>query len=141
MSSLSTMCETDRILQSRVVESGGAVVSSFWRAAGMPGDSGTPTEWLADLPGLVVSVHCECRSEIAAARFMRRTRHPGHRDEVRTASEIMASIRALVPLRPLGVGELVVADTSAPVDIRVLGDAIAETFVRCRARLAADGAR
>ena len=107
--------ESDAILRSTVESSDGAIVSSFWHVDGMDADSGTPTDWLRALSTTIVNVHCECPPAIAADRFLRRARHPGHLDGARTARDVLASIQALAPYGPLAIGEPVVVDTTHPV--------------------------
>jgi len=43
--------ESDAIFQDLAKASEGALLVSFWRAPGMPQDSGTPTGWLPGLSG------------------------------------------------------------------------------------------
>jgi chloramphenicol 3-O-phosphotransferase len=110
--------ESDALLQAeagRSAQSTGAVLTSFWRLPGMPPDSGTPTEWLFDMSEIIVTVRCVCPAEIAAERFARRTRHPGHLDGLRTYAEILASIRALPPITSLYLGEVIDVDTGGLV--------------------------
>lgn len=108
--------EADVILHADVSASVGAIVSSFWHVPGMPTDSGTPTDWLDSLSGVIVNVHCECPPAVAADRFLRRTRHAGHLDGTRSAADVHASIDALAALGSLGIGEPVLVDTTLPID-------------------------
>lgn len=133
--------ESDAILESELSASSGAIVSSFWHLSGMPSDSGTPTEWLANLSRVIVQVRCMCPPEIAARRFMRRTRHPGHLDGTRTAAEVLASIEALVPFGPLLLGEPVVVDTTQPIVAEAILRDVRAGLARCLTRLAADACR
>ena len=126
--------ESDGILQSTASSSDGAVITSFWHVAGMPSDSGTPTEWIGELSGTVVNIHCDCPPHVAADRFLHRRRHPGHLDGTRTAAEVVASIEALVPYGPLAVGEPVVIDTSHAVVASTLRPAVEDGFARCVTR-------
>jgi thymidylate kinase len=112
--------ESDQILQTEAIASDGAVLVSHWRLPGMPSSSGTPTAWLAELSGRVINVHCECDPEIAAERFVQRRRHHGHRDEEKSHSEILASIRSVARLRRLDIGPRVDVDTSQKPDLCVL---------------------
>lgn len=117
--------ESDALLQSAVSSSNGAVVTSFWHVAGMADDSGTPTEWLRTLSRNLVNVHCECPTELAAARFVQRARHPGHLDGNRSAADVLASIRALPTPGYLGIGQLVVVDTTDAIEpARLLQDVV-----------------
>jgi len=83
----------------------------------MPSDSGTPTEWLPR-QGLV-HVHCVCPPELAAARFLRRIRHPGHRDS-RTSYEVLASIREVEEWGILDLEPRVDVNTSDEPDLQDL---------------------
>jgi glucokinase len=105
--------ESDRILQSEAAASQGAVLVSHWRLPGMAPGSGTPTSWLRPLSVKIVNVHCECPVDLAAERFVRRQRHPGHLDGERSHSEVMAGIRQVARLGRLNLGPRVDVDTSA----------------------------
>jgi predicted kinase len=112
--------ESDQILQAEAIALDGAVLVSHWRLPGMPSSSGTPTAWLAELSSKVVHVHCECAPEIAAERFIQRRRHPGHRDEEKSHSEILAGIRSVALFGRLNIGPRVDVDTSQMPDFCVL---------------------
>lgn len=118
--------ESDRILQHDATASNGAVLVSFWRVAGLPDDSGTPCEWLAPLSDAMVHLHCVCGADVAATRFITRTRHAGHLDSSRSPDEIAASLRALAALPPPELGPRIDVDTSGRPDIeklaRMVGD-------------------
>jgi glucokinase len=116
--------DSDEILRSTVEGCQGAIVCSFWRVPGMPENSGTPVEWLEPLSPAIVNVHCACPPEVAAERFLRRTRHPGHLDGTKTPAGVRASIHALAPYGPLAIGELVVVDTMKPVDAEALSEIV-----------------
>jgi predicted kinase len=78
---------------------------------------------IAALGGRLVEVYCSCPAEVAADRYARRAgaSHPVH--VVRELSpEFLAEFD-----RPVGLGELVVVDTTAPVDVR---DVAAQVRVR-----------
>jgi glucokinase len=104
--------ESDVILQHEATSSDGAILVSFWRLPGTPSDSGTPTDWLAAPSFHVVNVHCACEVEVAATRFVRRPRHPGHLDGESSPVEVVASLRALAQLPPLNLGQRIDVDTS-----------------------------
>jgi predicted kinase len=65
------------------------------------------------LGGQVVEVYCDCPIQLATARYNDRaaTRHPVH-----VVDSLSADLAAEFD-QPIGLGELVVVDTSAPVDI------------------------
>jgi shikimate kinase len=133
--------ESDALLQSAVASSTGAVVASFWHVAGMAADSGTPTEWLGALSRTLVNVHCHCPSQLAAARLIQRSRHPGHLDRTRSIVEVLARIREIPRHSSLGVGEPVVIDTTNAVEPALMLRDVEAAFTRCLTRLAADGGR
>lgn len=79
------------------------------------------------LGGQVVEVYCQCPAGLAASRFAERAirdRHPVHVDTSVTLAELAEFDR------PVGIGELITVDTTAPVDIPALA-------AQVRARLAA----
>lgn len=93
-----------------------AALVSFWRREAVSESSGTPTGPLAELPGSVVEVFCRCDPEVAARRFVARTRHPGHLDATTGYHERLARFRSLAGAYPVGLGEVVTVDTSADAD-------------------------
>src|SRR5579863_5026138 len=99
--------ESDAILQREATASNGAILVSFWRAPGMPPESGTQADWVSALSNHVVHVHCRCAPEIAAERFRKRKRHPGHLDDEASYSEILTSLQKLSELEPLSIGQSV----------------------------------
>jgi gluconate kinase len=104
--------ESDSIFQAEAMASSGAILTSFWRLAGMPQDSGTPTDWLRSLSNQIVTVHCTCQPEIAAQRFIGRKRHAGHLDEAKSPAAILESVLNLAALQPLDIGQQIEVDTS-----------------------------
>ena len=104
--------ESDTILQQEASHSSGAILVSFWRLPGMPPDSGTPTDWLDAPSHHVVNVYCGCELEVAASRFLRRQRHPGHLDGESSSAEVLSSLRKLTQLSPLDIGPRIDVDTS-----------------------------
>jgi glucokinase len=125
----------DTVLQAETLASpGGAVIVSFWRVEGMASDSGTPTDWLAQLPGALVNVHCLCPPRVAAYRFNRRVRTAGNEDQRQTYEGILAGLEALAELGPPRVGEPVEVDTSYSPRITVIVSRVEEAFARVVAR-------
>ncbi len=100
------------VLATLVEQAYGAVLTSFWRHRGDGGSSGTPSEWLAQLSSPIVEVHCRCHPELAARRFFGRSRHPGHLDAVRSREALLAQFRRVEERGPLGVGRLIIIDTT-----------------------------
>jgi hypothetical protein len=123
--------ESDLILRTEATASDGAVLVSHWRMPGMPPNSGTPTNWLAALSENVVNVHCECDTEVAAERFVRRIRHPGHLDDETSYSETLDSIRSVAGLGRLSVGPRVDVDTTQAPKLNTVLREIRRAFRRC----------
>jgi glucokinase len=91
--------------------------------------SGTPIDWLSMLSDRVVSVRCVCPVAVAAERFRKRRRHPGHLDDQRTPQELIDSIEAVAALRPLDIGHSIDVDTSGDVDADAVVAAIRRLIV------------
>ena len=93
----------------------GAVLDSTWYPYTLP--------LVRDLPGHVVEVRCVLPRELAMARYRARagSRHPGHLDTARSEEELWGH-----PVDPLGVGPLIEADTSGPVDQESLARIVLE---------------
>ena len=99
---------------------GGAAMELLWRlAADAPAVvieanfrpySALEREKLSGL-GAAVEVHCRCPAEVAVARYNARPTHPVH--VLKTLPlEAMAEYG-----RPVGIGHLVIVDTTRPVDV------------------------
>lgn len=114
----------DEVLCRLARETRGAVLVSWWRPPGAAGDSGTPTEWLSTLPGRRVEVYCDCGPRLAAERFLARTRHAGHLDRSKRPDEVLASFERLAGRGPLGLGEVIRAETEGAVDLAGLVERI-----------------
>lgn len=112
--------ESDRVLEEQARATARAILVSFWRVAGMPENSGTPTDWFANLTERVVHVHCHCPPDIAAERFVARQRHGAHGDAMRSRDEIEREFISLSKLGAPSIGDVIVVDTSSVVDIDVL---------------------
>lgn len=94
----------------------GLVLVSFWRHPSFTAFSGTPIDWLPALvrPGEeLVELYCTCPPAVASARFLARRRHRGHGDAARDPAEVLAGLERQHAMGPLGLGRLVVADTTA----------------------------
>jgi len=107
--------ESDLSLRVQASSSEGAILVSFWHQAGMAADSGTPTDWLSGLEGPVVNVHCVCPAEIAAARFLKRVRHPGHLDGDRSYQDVLQSLQEIECLPPIEAGPRIEVQTDREV--------------------------
>ena len=125
--------ESDAILETEAAAATrGAVLVSFWRLSGMPADSGTPTDWLSTLSDCVVNVECVCDPTIAADRFIRRSRHPGHLDGSVSADDVLASIRRVAALGPLPIGPRLQVDTSGEPVLEDLVNHVREALRHCQ---------
>ena len=95
----------------------GAVLDSTWFDYALP--------LARTLPGQLVEVRCTVPLELARARYQARAdqRHPGHLDTVRSDEELWGE-----PLRFLGLGPVVQADTSGPVDVAELAATLARVL-------------
>ncbi|HYL97864.1 MAG TPA: hypothetical protein VEZ90_02835 [Blastocatellia bacterium] len=118
--------ESDQVLQNEAMDSIGAILVSFWRLPGMPLDSGTPVEWLSDLPGSIVNVHCVCAPETAAVRFLQRKRHPGHLDARTSSEELLTNFRRIAGLGTLNISNRIEVDTSQELVLDRIRDQILE---------------
>jgi thymidylate kinase len=116
--------ESDQILQAEATASKGAILVSHWHLPGMPSTSGTPTNWLLKLSARLFNVHCECETEVAIERFLRRKRHSGHLDNQRSHAEIRESIRDVASLGRLNIGPCVLVDTSQPPNLNLVLDEV-----------------
>jgi hypothetical protein len=125
--------ESDLILQAEATGSRGAILVSFWRAPGMPSDSGTPTEWLDAPSHRVVTVHCVCAPDLAARRFLQRQRHPGHLDRDASPSDVLTGLRELALLPPIEVGHRIDVDTPHEPNLADIVGAIRGALDRTRA--------
>lgn len=107
----------DELLELAVRGSPQAIVVSWWKHPRSTATTGTPTDWLQNLPGQLVEIYCECSPETAADRFFRRQRHTGHLDARWSYAELLFELSAFALLGPLNVGDLVTVDTSQPLDV------------------------
>jgi len=109
--------QSDELFESAAKQSNGAILVSHWRLRGMGEHSGTPTDWLAGLSERVVNVRCVCPAELAAERFLRRKRHPGHLDQSASPDDVLSSILENAHLEPLEIGRVIEVDTSRELEI------------------------
>lgn len=110
----------DEILREKALCSGGAVITSWWRHPLSRVDSGTPVEWLAELPGVALELHCVCTAQVAARRFLSRKRHEGHLDHLKTRADVLANFQQQAAFGPLRVAPVVAVNTERSVEISVL---------------------
>jgi chloramphenicol 3-O-phosphotransferase len=124
----------DQDFRDQAEQSKGAVLASWWKHPLSPDDSGTPTEWLASLPGLLVEVHCNCSPAIAARRFVMRKRHPGHLDDRWSYVDLLASFSQQTLLGPLRIGCVVDVQTENEFELGALMSDIAQAFEEAPSR-------
>lgn len=116
--------KADIMFRQAAMQSPGAIITAWWHHPKSPSLMGTPTEWLNNLPGKILEVHCACRPETAAQRFLFRKRHPGHLDQKLSHSYLVSAFKDQAMLGPLGVGTLLTVNTEVPVDFAQLLEAV-----------------
>lgn len=114
----------DAEFQHAAMLSTGAVLTSWWRHPKSLSDTGTPVAWLNSLPGAVAEVHCQCTAATAVARFVARSRHPGHLDARRAGAELLATFEQQELLGPLGLQPCVIVNTEGDVQADEIGSAL-----------------
>lgn len=110
----------DLDFQTKTLNCTRAVLDSFWRHPLADTQSGTPSSWLAAPEIHAVEVLCGCAPELAAKRFLERTRPVGHLDRAWDHASLAAQSRNLMRELPLGVGALIKIDTTNAVDFKQL---------------------
>jgi len=126
--------ESDAILRNKAECSEGAVLVSFWHVAGMPEDSGTPTAWIGSLSSQVVNILCECPPHLAAERFSRRHRHPGHLDREKARNDAYPLHVPSSSWETIPAGELVRIDTSHTPELEDVVREVDAALARCLTR-------
>jgi len=107
----------DEILRERASRSESSIIVSWWRHPASTIVSGTPIEWLSDLPGVLIEIRCICDPGIAVERFKSRIRHRGHLDEFKSSADLLASFQQQAALGPLCIGHLLEVNTEANVEL------------------------
>ena len=110
----------DEILREKAVRLEGAVITSWWRHPLSSTASGTPVEWLSNLNGVLIEVHCVCNPHVATKRFKSRQRHEGHLDQSKPYSDLLNTFEQQAVLGPLGVGLLIEVNTEQIVEISIV---------------------
>ncbi len=124
--------EADERFATAARELPGACLVSWWRPPNIDNPSGTPSEWLADLPATVVQVHCRCSVETAVERFLTRRRHPGHLDSVRSRESLLREFAKLESAVPIRGGTVIEVGTEQPVDADALTEQLLMTLGNAR---------
>ena len=104
--------ESDALFRMDAQRHNKVVLISHWQPRGVEG-TGTPTDWIGTAYETVVEVCCVCPPDIAARRFLARTRHAGHLDEQRAEAEVENWMRRLSVGYPLRLGELISVNTAS----------------------------
>lgn len=107
----------DEILRERASRAASAVIVSWWRHPASTLASGTPIEWLSQLKGDLIEIHCVCDPAVAAERFKSRIRHSGHLDQFKSPSDLLTTFQQQAALGPLGLGRLVEVNTEGSVNL------------------------
>ncbi|MGO4747913.1 AAA family ATPase [Streptomyces sp. 2MCAF27] len=104
---------SDDVLFTIAAQAKRAILDNWWH-------HDTAPERLRRLNARLIEIFCDCDPALAAERFQRRARHPGHLDPQLTPGQVaerVAMLRATYP-GPLRLGgPLLTIDTSQPVDI------------------------
>jgi AAA domain len=122
--------EADAMMEADARASPGAVLVSFWRLPGMPATTGTPTAWLPTLSEGLVTLECVSDADIAAERFVRRRRHPGHLDETTAPEAVASRFRDQLAMGRVSYGACLSIDTSSTVDVSAVAAAVREALAR-----------
>jgi shikimate kinase len=107
----------DEILRERAARSDSSIIVSWWRHPGSTIVSGTAIEWLSNLPGVLIEIHCICDPAIAVERFKSRIRHRGHLDQFKSSADLLAAFQQQAALGPLRIGHLIEVNTDAAVEL------------------------
>jgi glucokinase len=113
-----------------------AVLSSWWRHPRSRQASGTPVAWLSEGGRSVIEVHCQCPAAEAVRRFVSRTRHRGHLDELRSPEDLLAQFQQAEELGPLFPGQAIICNTGGQVVNEVLVTLVKQ--VRTRIAIASE---
>ena len=114
----------DRVFESVARSCSKAILTSLWRHPSADATSGTPSGWLRDSNIRTVEVFCRCLPELAAKRFLERSRHEGHCDSAWSHATLVARARELATVLPLGVGTTIEVDTTDSIDTDMLAERV-----------------
>ena len=98
-----------------------AVLETYWYP-----ESAVPR--FAHLARLCIEVHCTAPKEVCIERFLARVphRHSSHREHFSPMEEVRGAIALWPDPSPLGIGPVIAVDTTTPVELPSLCDAIIE---------------
>ena len=128
--------EADEALRQQVSAASGAVIASWWRHPGSICQSGTPTRWLRELPGVLIELHCRCEPQVAVSRFLARKRHPGHLDGQHSHLTLLPDFVAQAALGPLALGPVLEVSTDTRPDLSGILSQLKEALNRSPLRMA-----
>lgn len=111
--------ESNSIFERRAKRSELIVLISHWQQP-LTLESGTPTDWLSGSFCKIVEIHCKCEPEIAANRFLARTRHKGHLDNMRSFENVLSWMLRIEAGYPLHIGTLIDIETDREPDHQAL---------------------
>ncbi|HEX6901883.1 MAG TPA: AAA family ATPase [Thermoanaerobaculia bacterium] len=114
----------DEQLRSAASTRSAAVLASWWRHPKSNAETGTPTDWLNPTSDVIVEVHCVCRPSVAAARFLARSRHPGHLDGRWSLERLLPILEEQQSHGPLFPRQAILVDTEQPVEMQTLAQAV-----------------
>ncbi len=101
----------------KALRSDGSVIASWWRHPASSSSSGTPIDWLSELQGELIEVHCICSPVVAAERFITRKRHSGHLDRLKSSVDLLKQFEQHASLGPLHIGRLIEVNTEGDVEL------------------------
>ncbi|MEM9573352.1 MAG: AAA family ATPase [Pseudomonadota bacterium] len=115
--------EADKQFETTALEQTNTVLVSHWRPRGRT-DTGTPADWVHRHFQNTVEVYCECDPELAAHRFISRTRHAGHLDKIKSEDAILAWMRDMAGCYPIGSASVVRVSAMSDISIHNVLDEI-----------------
>lgn len=111
--------EADSLMRQQAGSLQQAILVSWWRHPASTESTGTDVGWLRELGTQVIEVHIDCPPDLAAVRFVRRRRHPGHLDGRWDEHTLRDAFARHARLGPLGLG--VCIDAAPDVDAGFAG--------------------
>jgi adenylylsulfate kinase-like enzyme len=115
--------EADKQFETTALEQTNTVLVSHWRPRGRA-DTGTPTDWVNRRFHCTVEVYCECDPELAARRFVSRTRHPGHLDKTKPEEAVLSWMHDMAALYPLSSAKVIRVSSISDISIHDVVDEI-----------------
>lgn len=107
--------ESNSIFERRAKRSEQIVLISHWQQS-LTLQSGTPTDWLDNSFHKIVEICCKCEPETAADRFLARSRHKGHLDNMRSFENVLSWMFSIEAGYPLHIGIQIEIETGKKPD-------------------------